>query len=56
MNRKTSQDRYADQCNPKHASTGPGHPHGYQGSKEQDDLDNHSNQKNSNNWRYLPQK
>jgi len=52
--KKTTQDRYADQCNPNHPKDGPGRPHGYQGENQQHDLDNHANQKNKNNPKFLP--
>lgn len=45
-------DNRANQCNPNHGSTGPGHPAGYQGTGTKSDLDNHGNQKNTNNPQY----
>jgi len=46
---KQSQDNRADQMNPNHESSGPGHESGYHGSGTTADLDNHANQMNSNN-------
>jgi len=44
------------QCNPKHQPTGPGHQRGYQGYGDKADKDNHGNQLNPNNERYVPKK
>jgi hypothetical protein len=45
-------DNYANQCNPNHEPTGPGHDAGYGGDGSQADLDNHANQMNPNNDAY----
>lgn len=42
-------DNRANQCNPNHHATGPGHAAGYHGTGDKADLDNHANQCNPNN-------
>ncbi|KOC65028.1 hypothetical protein WH47_04618 [Habropoda laboriosa] len=39
---KASKDNRANQCNPNHDKTGPGHKAGYQGAGTKADLDNHA--------------
>ena len=46
---KSAKDNRANQKNPNHEETGPGHAAGYTGTGTKADLDNHSNQKNPNN-------
>lgn len=49
---KQGQDNRANQCNPNHTPTGPGHLTGYQGEGTPSDLNNHANQLNPNNSNY----
>ncbi|KAK9304457.1 hypothetical protein QLX08_004222 [Tetragonisca angustula] len=51
MDRKAVDNR-ANQRNPNHTPTGPGHKAGYHGTGTKADLDNHSNQMNPNNPLY----
>jgi len=53
---KKNNDHRSKQCNPEHVSTGPGHQAGYQGSKDKPNVDNHGNQLDPNNERYVPKK
>ncbi|KOC65027.1 hypothetical protein WH47_04617 [Habropoda laboriosa] len=41
---KASKDNKANQGNPNHEKTGPGHKAGYHGEGTKEDLDNHSQQ------------
>jgi len=43
-----AQRNRTNQCNEKHPTTGPGRPHGYQGTGDKADLDNHAKQKDPN--------
>jgi len=56
MDRQHVDQNKAKQCNPNHQPTGPGRQHGYQGTADQPDNDNHSNQFNPNNERYVQKK
>lgn len=57
MDRQTnSQQNYEKQCNPNHKPTGPGRPAAYQGSQQTANVNNHSNQLNPNNERYVQKK
>lgn len=53
---KDLRDHRSKQCNPEHKPTGEGRPRAYQGDRSQANLDNHSNQLNSNNEKYTPPK
>lgn len=56
MNRPGQDQNRANQCNPEHKQTGPGRPAGYQGSREKANLDNHAEQRNPNNEKFIPRK
>lgn len=46
MDKNTNDGNRTNQCNPNHEKTGPGRDHGYKGTGDKADLDNHGNQKN----------
>jgi len=57
MDRQTnSQQNYEKQCNPNHKPTGAGRPAAYQGSQQTANVNNHGNQLNPNNERYVQKK
>ncbi|KAL5234907.1 hypothetical protein ACI65C_002317 [Semiaphis heraclei] len=48
-----SQANRTNQCNPNHQATGQGRPSAYQGSQDRANVNNHGNQLNPNNDRYV---
>lgn len=48
----TDMDNRANQCNPNHALSGPGHSAGYGGDRSASNMNNHANQCNPNNAQY----
>lgn len=52
MDRDAAAANRANQSNPNHPSTGPGHAAGYKGNNDKANLDNHGNQLNPNNVRH----
>ncbi|KAL5234909.1 hypothetical protein ACI65C_002319 [Semiaphis heraclei] len=51
-----SQANRTNQCNPNHQPTGQGRPSAYQGSQDRANVNNHGNQLNPNNDRYVQKK
>jgi len=51
-----TQANRTNQCNPNHQSTGQGRPAAYQGSQDRANVNNHGNQLNPNNERYVQKK
>jgi len=56
MDRQNAQNNRVNQCNPNHPSDGPGRPSNYQGATDKSNLNNHANQLNPNNDRYVEKK
>lgn len=56
MNRPGQDQNRDNQCNPNHKQTGPGHPAAYQGSRDKANIDNHAQQLNPNNEKFVPRK
>jgi len=56
QNAQRQNDQRSNQCNPNHAKDGPGRQHEYQGATDKASLNNHGQQLNPNNERYVQKK